>query len=163
VRGSWDRQVFFRRSRSEGNRHLHVLNFQGRKSGENFFDGIASRQAGQHCPKRNPSAAKNRLAAANCSVPYDPVFLFHEQISFPKLLGRLLNEHHTIGIGADGVTSIKMRFGLEDGSEHTLEEVGQSFAVTRERIRQIEGKALRKLRHPSRSRKLRAFMDGVRD
>ena len=58
---------------------------------------------------------------------------------------------------------IKMRFGLEDGSEHTLEEVGQSFAVTRERIRQIEAKALRKLRHPSRSRKLRAFMDGVRD
>ena len=45
----------------------------------------------------------------------------------------------------------------------TLEEVGQSFAVTRERIRQIEAKALRKLRHPSRSRKLRAFMDGVRD
>jgi RNA polymerase primary sigma factor len=58
---------------------------------------------------------------------------------------------------------IKMRFGLEDGSEHTLEEVGQSFAVTRERIRQIEAKALRKLRHPSRSRKLRAFMDGARD
>lgn len=57
---------------------------------------------------------------------------------------------------------IKMRFGLEDGSKHTLEEIGQSFAVTRERIRQIEGKALRKLRHPSRLRKLRAFMDGVR-
>jgi RNA polymerase primary sigma factor len=54
---------------------------------------------------------------------------------------------------------IKMRFGLDDGSEHTLEEVGQSFAVTRERIRQIEAKALRKLRHPSRSRKLRAFLD----
>ena len=58
---------------------------------------------------------------------------------------------------------IKMRFGLEDGSEHTLEEVGQSFAVTRERIRQIEAKALRKLRHPSRSRKLKAFMDGARE
>ena len=58
---------------------------------------------------------------------------------------------------------IKMRFGLEDGSEHTLEEVGQSFQVTRERIRQIEAKALRKLRHPSRSRKLKAFVDGVRD
>ncbi|MEE8201421.1 MAG: RNA polymerase sigma factor RpoD [Candidatus Acidoferrales bacterium] len=54
---------------------------------------------------------------------------------------------------------IKMRFGLDDGSEHTLEEVGQSFAVTRERIRQIEAKALRKLRHPSRSRKLRAFVE----
>lgn len=56
---------------------------------------------------------------------------------------------------------IKMRFGLgNSGSEHTLEEVGQHFAVTRERIRQIEAKALRKLRHPSRSRKLRAFLDG---
>jgi RNA polymerase primary sigma factor len=58
---------------------------------------------------------------------------------------------------------VKMRFGLEDGSEHTLEEVGQSFQVTRERIRQIEAKALRKLRHPSRSRKLRAFVDAVHE
>ncbi|MGA2132184.1 MAG: RNA polymerase sigma factor RpoD [Bryobacteraceae bacterium] len=54
---------------------------------------------------------------------------------------------------------VKMRFGLEDGSEHTLEEVGQNFAVTRERIRQIEAKALRKLRHPSRSHRLRAFLE----
>jgi RNA polymerase primary sigma factor len=57
---------------------------------------------------------------------------------------------------------IKMRFGIGDGSEHTLEEVGRSFAFTRERIRQIEAKALRKLRHPSRSRKLKAFLDGSR-
>ncbi|MDT4968513.1 MAG: polymerase primary sigma factor [Acidobacteriota bacterium] len=57
---------------------------------------------------------------------------------------------------------IKMRFGLgTTGSEHTLEEVGQHFAVTRERIRQIEAKALRKLRHPSRSRKLKAFLENV--
>ena len=57
---------------------------------------------------------------------------------------------------------IKMRFGLgSTGSEHTLEEVGQHFAVTRERIRQIEAKALRKLRHPSRSRKLKAFLENV--
>jgi len=52
---------------------------------------------------------------------------------------------------------IRMRFGIEDGSERTLEEVGRSFDVTRERIRQIEAKALRKLRHPSRSRELKAF------
>jgi RNA polymerase primary sigma factor len=57
---------------------------------------------------------------------------------------------------------IKMRFGLgTSGSEHTLEEVGQHFAVTRERIRQIEAKALRKLRHPSRSRKLKAFLESA--
>jgi RNA polymerase primary sigma factor len=58
---------------------------------------------------------------------------------------------------------IKMRFGLEDGSEHTLEEVGLEFAVTRERIRQIEAKALRKLRHPSRSRKLMSFFDDMHE
>jgi RNA polymerase primary sigma factor len=56
---------------------------------------------------------------------------------------------------------IRMRFGMDDGSEHTLEEVGQSFDVTRERIRQIEAKALRKLRHPSRSEKLRSLLDDV--
>jgi RNA polymerase primary sigma factor len=54
---------------------------------------------------------------------------------------------------------IKMRFGFEDGSEHTLEQVGQTFAVTRERIRQIEAKALRKLRHHSRSNRLRGFLE----
>ena len=54
---------------------------------------------------------------------------------------------------------IKMRFGVGDGSERTLEEVGQSLGVTRERIRQIEAKALHKLRHASRSRNLRAFLE----
>lgn len=54
---------------------------------------------------------------------------------------------------------LKMRFGLGDGNEHTLEEVGQQFKVTRERIRQIEAKALRKLKHPSRSRRLKSFTD----
>jgi RNA polymerase primary sigma factor len=54
---------------------------------------------------------------------------------------------------------LKLRFGVGDGSEHTLEEVGQNFAVTRERIRQIESKALRKLRHPSRSKVLRVFLE----
>jgi len=54
---------------------------------------------------------------------------------------------------------IRMRFGIGDGSEHTLEEVGRRFCVTRERIRQIEAKALRKLRHPSRSRRLKNFLE----
>ena len=56
---------------------------------------------------------------------------------------------------------IRMRFGIGDGSEHTLEEVGQRFSVTRERIRQIEAKALRKLRHPSRTRRLKTFLENM--
>jgi RNA polymerase primary sigma factor len=54
---------------------------------------------------------------------------------------------------------LKMRFGLDDGYSRTLEEVGRHFKVTRERIRQIEAKALKKLRHPSRSRKLRDYLE----
>ena len=58
---------------------------------------------------------------------------------------------------------LRMRFGIEDGQEHTLEEIGRSFAVTRERIRQIEAKALRKLRHPSRSLTLKSFLQPARE
>jgi RNA polymerase primary sigma factor len=54
---------------------------------------------------------------------------------------------------------VRMRFGIGVNSDHTLEEVGQQFSVTRERIRQIEAKALRKLKHPSRSKVLRSFLD----
>jgi RNA polymerase primary sigma factor len=66
----------------------------------------------------------------------------------------------------DGLTPreakvLRMRFGIEMTSDHTLEEVGKQFDVTRERIRQIEAKALRKLKHPSRSDKLRSFIDTI--
>ena len=54
-----------------------------------------------------------------------------------------------------------MRFGIGMNSDHTLEEVGQQFSVTRERIRQIEAKALRKLKHPTRARKLKTFLDEI--
>ncbi len=67
------------------------------------------------------------------------------------------NMLHTLTLREEKV--IKMRFGLEDGSEHTLEEVGQCFALTRERIRQIEARALRKLRHSSRCRQLKSFLE----
>ena len=68
---------------------------------------------------------------------------------------------HTLSAREEKV--IKMRFGLEDGSAHTLGEVGLEFAVTRERIRQIEAKALLKLRHPSRSRELKVFLDDMHE
>ena len=70
----------------------------------------------------------------------------------------------TLGNVLDSLTPreekvLRLRFGLEDGRNRTLEEVGKEFNVTRERIRQIEAKALRKLRHPSRSKKLKDFLD----
>jgi RNA polymerase primary sigma factor len=55
---------------------------------------------------------------------------------------------------------LRLRYGIDDGHPRTLEEVGKEFGVTRERIRQIEAKALRKLRHPQRSKKLKDFVDG---
>ena len=64
---------------------------------------------------------------------------------------------HTLSIRERRV--LQLRFGLQDGRSRTLEEVGREFGVTRERIRQIEAKALRKLRHPTRSRRLRDFLE----
>ena len=97
-----------------------------------------------------------RLADERSSIPSDKVgraWGVHLEGQTDALLKTLTPREERV---------IKMRFGIGDGSEHTLEEVGQGFQVTRERIRQIEAKALRKLRHPSRSRKLKAFLEGSR-
>ena len=85
-------------------------------------------------------------------------------LPFPALriiacLVAVLGAHEYLGIVERERRVLQLRFGLEDGRSRTLEEVGRDFGVTRERIRQIEAKALRKLRHPSRSRKLRDFLE----
>ena len=76
------------------------------------------------------------------------VQLLKEQVEY--VLGTLDERERTV---------LQLRFGLEDGRSRTLEEVGRVFGVTRERIRQIEAKALKKLRHPTRSRRLRDFLE----
>ncbi len=78
--------------------------------------------------------------------------------SYTMLREQLLEVLHTLNPREENV--LKLRFGLEDGRPRTLEEVGKAFDITRERIRQIEAKALRKLRHPSRSKKLRDYFEG---
>ena len=80
-----------------------------------------------------------------------------EAAAFTLLKEQLMNVLSTLTPREEKV--LKLRFGLEDGRQRTLEEVGKEFNVTRERIRQIEAKALRKLKHPSRSKKLKDALD----
>ena len=84
------------------------------------------------------------------TVPQDAAtfMLLHEQLM--EVLTTLTEREQKV---------LRLRFGLDDGRPRTLEEVGREFNVTRERIRQIEAKALRKLRHPSRSKKLKDYLD----
>ena len=84
-------------------------------------------------------------------APSDAVINLNLQEQTKKVLATLTPREEQV---------LRMRFGIGERSDHTLEEVGQKFSVTRERIRQIEAKALRKLRHPSRSKRLRSFVDG---
>jgi RNA polymerase primary sigma factor len=86
----------------------------------------------------------------NAILPIDAVIQSNLRETTTRMLASLTPREERI---------VRMRFGLGMNSDHTLEEVGQQFSVTRERIRQIEAKALRKLRHPSRSRELRSFLD----
>ena len=89
-------------------------------------------------------------------IPDDGVLEPAEAASYTLLKEQLLEVLGTLTPREEKV--LKLRFGIEDGRARTLEEVGKEFNVTRERIRQIEAKALRKLRHPSRSKKLKDFM-----
>jgi RNA polymerase primary sigma factor len=84
-------------------------------------------------------------------APADAVVAMNLQDQTKKVLATLTPREEQV---------LRLRFGIGERSDHTLEEVGTRFAVTRERIRQIEAKALRKLRHPSRARQLRGFSEG---
>ena len=126
--------------------------------------GVPDRQGAQD--QANCAAAHLAGDAHRRGGRFAPRRIYRGQV-FRVALGR---RHQHQSAGADGIAaedadaargkSHQDAFWLEDGSEHTLEEVGHSFEVTRERIRQIEAKALRKLRHPSRSRNLRTFLEG---
>ena len=90
-------------------------------------------------------------------IPDDEAPAPAEAASFTLMKEQLMNVLDTLTPREEKV--LRLRFGLDDGRQRTLEEVGKEFNVTRERIRQIEAKALRKLRHPSRSKKLKDFLD----
>jgi RNA polymerase primary sigma factor len=90
-------------------------------------------------------------------IPDDDAPAPAEAAAFTLLKEQLMDVLDTLTPREEKV--LRLRFGLDDGRARTLEEVGREFMVTRERIRQIEAKALRKLRHPSRSKKLRDFLD----
>ena len=86
----------------------------------------------------------------NAIIPLDAAINTNLREATTKILSSLTAREERV---------LRMRFGIGMNSDHTLEEVGQQFSVTRERIRQIEAKALRKLKHPSRSKKLKSFLD----
>jgi RNA polymerase primary sigma factor len=90
------------------------------------------------------------IADKNAVLPIDAMIQSNLRETTTRVLASLSPREERI---------LRMRFGLGMNSDHTLEEVGQQFSVTRERIRQIEAKAIRKLKHPSRSRVLRTFLD----
>ena len=90
-------------------------------------------------------------------IPDDDAPAPAEVAAFTLLKEQLMNVLDTLSVREKNV--LKLRFGLDDGRARTLEEVGKEFKVTRERIRQIEAKALRKLRHPSRSKKLKDYLE----
>ena len=124
---------------------MHTLSRKGRSSAsrllhEKTLPGAARR--GWRRPEGDGRASRRAPADAAAFS------LLKEQLN--EVLGTLTEREQKV---------LRLRFGLDDGRARTLEEVGKEFNVTRERIRQIEAKALRKLRHPSRSRKLKDYLD----
>ena len=96
------------------------------------------------------NALGRQLQDPNAVIPLEAAIQGNLRESTTRVLATLTPREERV---------LRMRFGIGMNTDHTLEEVGQQFSVTRERIRQIEAKALRKLKHPSRSRKLRSFLD----
>jgi RNA polymerase primary sigma factor len=86
----------------------------------------------------------------NAVIPIDAAIQSNLRQTTTKILSSLTPREERV---------LRMRFGIGMNSDHTLEEVGQQFSVTRERIRQIEAKALRKLKHPTRAKQLKSFLD----
>ncbi len=105
-------------------------------------------------PRGNPSWTARDPISNACSGTYSGADVLLLLTNLRETTTRVL-----ASLTAREERVLRMRFGIGMNTDHTLEEVGQQFSVTRERIRQIEAKALRKLKHPSRSRKLRSFLD----
>jgi RNA polymerase sigma factor (sigma-70 family) len=132
-----------------------------RRSGAHHPDSRAHdrdhQQAGAHlapdAPRDRPredSHLGDFIEDKNAVIPLDAAIQSNLRETTTRVLASLTPREERV---------LRMRFGIGMNTDHTLEEVGQQFSVTRERIRQIEAKALRKLKHPSRSRKLRSFLD----
>jgi RNA polymerase primary sigma factor len=120
------------------------------KGAQGAEDGPRSRSASKRRGDEEDSHLGDFIEDKNAVLPLDAAIQANLRETTTRVLASLTAREERV---------LRMRFGIGMNTDHTLEEVGQQFSVTRERIRQIEAKALRKLKHPSRSRKLRSFLD----
>jgi RNA polymerase sigma factor (sigma-70 family) len=106
-------------------------------------------------------AGREAIIAGLCESPltFQAIIIWHDELSEGKILLRETTTRVLASLTPREERVLRMRFGIGMNTDHTLDQIGQQFSVTRERIRQIEAKALRKLKHPSRSRVLRTFLD----
>ena len=123
---------------------------RGRRSGSGPCLRRARADPRAHSAGRDDAQLGDFIEDLSAPSPPDAVSVQSLKEQVGDVLGTLSERERTV---------LQLRFGLEDGRSRTLEEVGRVFAVTRERIRQIEAKALKKLRHPTRSRRLRDFLE----